>query len=325
MQTLEKIGEEKIVQWLIKNIPSHGSNVLLGNGHDAAVIRLKGKYAFKTDTLVVTKMLNGVSLEDLGWKAVCACASDLATVGAKPLYSTISVCAPRTLLFKELKSLFYGIKQALSHIGAVLVGGDLSENPLISVSVNLLGEISGKYYGRTGSKPGDLIAVSREFGLEPLGLKILLKEIDITSEKLQKRSLHDFLRPLPEVDYGVVLGKLGFIHSCTDSSDSLAISIKNLIGSQLDAVIERLPTHPLLYTLDKKLVENLVLYGGEEYALVFTYDEKDDKRLKRALNKIGRDRIIIGRVKEGSGKILLKGKKTRVIKARGWRQFQSKS
>ncbi|PSN90270.1 hypothetical protein B9P99_04915 [Candidatus Marsarchaeota G1 archaeon OSP_B] len=106
-----------------------------------------------------------------------------------------------------------------------------------------------------------------------------------------------------------MLGKLGFIHSCTDSSDSLAISIKNLIGSQLDAVIERLPTHPLLYTLDKKLVENLVLYGGEEYALVFTYDEKDDKRLKRALNKIGRDRIIIGRVKEGSGKILLKGKR----------------
>jgi thiamine-monophosphate kinase len=324
MATLEDVGETRLVQWLLKKFPCITNGVVVCNGHDAAVLKLSGKYTFKTDTLVVKRVLSGVTHYDVGWKAAMACASDLAAVGSYPIYATVSFSGPRTMLFKDFKELFTGLGDAFIRLNTRLVGGDLSEAPHTSVSVSLLGGLRGEPLLRGGSRPGDLVAVSKLFGLEPLGLKLLTNQLK-TDKKLAEKAVAKFRRPVAEVELGCMLGSLGFIHSCTDSSDGLLISLSQLLGGELDLTISRLPMHPDLESLPEKEVLELVLSGGEEYALVFSYDPAGDEDLVKSLRRIHRRRNIIGKVSKGRGRIFLDQKeKKNELEVKGWRQFQSR-
>lgn len=323
MKTLEDVGEVGIVKWLIETFPTESPDIILGNGHDAAVVSIPDKVALKTDTLVVSEMLSGVGYSDVGWKAIVACISDLAAIGAKPLFCTLSFSSPRSLRFSRFKQIFMGVKEALTYCKTRFVGGDLSESHDIVITVNVAGSAPNPV-PRTGGKPGDYIAVSRPFGLEPLGLRHLLGKITL-DENLAKLSTSSFLRPVPEVDYGQRLASLAGVHACTDSSDSLSISLSNMLGGKLDAHLIRLPAHPSIEGLGPGVVEDLVLNGGEEYALVYAYDPRYDRALVKSLSKIRRSRMVIGRLSEGRGRIFVRtpaGEK--IVIPAGWRQFQSR-
>lgn len=321
--TLEDVGEGDIVKWLIQTFPSESPDIILGNGHDAAVVSVTGKVALKSDTLVVSEMLPGVSYADIGWKAVAASISDLAAVGAKPAFCTLSFSAPRTLQFPSFKRIFRGVKEALTFCKTSFVGGDLSESHDIVITVNVVGSAS-RPIARSGAKAGDVIAVSRPFGLEPLGLRYLLGKVTL-NESLAQLSTFAFRRPIPEVDYGLRLASLEGVHACTDSSDSLSISLANMLGKTLDAHLTYLPVHPAIQDLGAVTVEDLVLNGGEEYALVYAYDPMSDRRLVNSLKRIGRERIVIGRLSKGRGRIFIESSDgERVITPAGWRQFQSR-
>jgi thiamine-monophosphate kinase len=323
MITLEDVGETRLVQWLLEKFPCVTNEVVVCNGHDAAVLKLSGKHTFKSDTLVVRQSLPGVGYYDIGWKAAMACASDLAAVGSYPIYATVSFSGPRTMLFEEFKELFTGLGDAFGRLSTQLVGGDLSESANTSVSVSLLGGLEGEAMLRGGSRAGDVVAVSKPFGLEPLGLKLLTNRLSV-NERLAEKAVAKFRRPVAEVELGCALGALGYIHSCTDSSDGLLISLNQLLSPELDITINRLPVHPDLKGLSEKDVLELVLSGGEEYALVFSYDPARDKELVKSLRVINRRRIVIGEVSKGHGRIFLVQKeKKSELEVQGWRQFQS--
>lgn len=323
MATLGELGETRLLSWLVGKFSGEGKHVLVGNGNDAAVVRLYGKTSFKVDTLVVAGLPKNLSYYDVGWKAVVACASDLAAVGSRPMYAVVSFSGPRTMQAKHFREAFRGIGDALSDLGATLVGGDLSETGEVCLGIAMLGKAVGRPLLRRRARPGDLIAVSRPFGLEPLGLRVLYGKISVNS-KVSRRAVRRFKRPRAEVEYGVTLSRLGFVSSCTDSSDGLTIAIKELIGDKMDAVIDSLPADEALAGLDEKTRTELVLWGGEEYALVYTYGAVFDEKLVAALRKIGRKRIIIGKVREGSGKIYMrKDSGLQTVKIGGWRQFES--
>jgi len=121
------------------------------------------------------------------------------------------------------------------------------------------------------------------------------------------------------------LSSLGFISSCSDSSDGLIIAVKQLINSKANAIIDTLPIERALEKLNRELGSELTMYGGEEYALVYTYSPQMDAELVKALKSIKRKRILIGRVVEGNGDIFLQtGNTLRKLKIDGWRQFQSR-
>lgn len=323
MATLEELGETRLIDWLIGRFSGQEENVVVANGNDAAIVKLYGNISCKVDTLVVTRLPKFLTYYDVGWKAVMACASDLAAVGSEPKYALVSFSGPRDMEAKHFKQVFRGIGDALRELNSTLLGGDLSETSEICLSVAMLGKTVGKPLLRRKARPGDLIAVSKLFGLEPLGLRVLYGKITV-DRALARKAIQRFRRPKAEIKYGITLSKLGFISSCTDSSDGLIIAVKELIGDRMDAVLHKLPLDSSLVSLDERTKKELILWGGEEYALVYAYDPSFDSRLVDALKKIGRKRIVVGEVVEGSGKVYLEENGAlRRLKISGWRQFQS--
>ncbi|MEM3670492.1 MAG: thiamine-phosphate kinase [Thermoprotei archaeon] len=324
MKSLSDVGEEKLLEWLTSVAPGSTRDTVLGNGSDAAVLSLSGRLAFKLDTAVYRLPLSGMSGFDAGWKAGAACLSDVAAVGGKPLYVLGSVSAPRELDSSVFRKIVRGLVASTQRFGATLVGGDLSETKELCVTVAALGLVGGRPLPRHRSRPGDLIAVSRLFGLEPLGLRIALRKIK-ASNSLSKLALRRFLHPLPEAEYGVMLSETGQVHSCTDSSDGLLASITNILDQDTDAIVDSLPTHPSLRELPLQTSEQLTVAGGEEYSLVYSYPQSAHKHIHEILARIHRRPFVIGKIVEGTGKIWLR-KDGRLVEAKvgGWKQFQSK-
>jgi thiamine-monophosphate kinase len=324
MSTIGQIGETRLVDWLIKKFRVEDPDVVVENGNDAAVVKLYGNISLKVDTMVVEKIPRGIYYHDIGWKAIMACASDLAAIGSKPRYALLSISGPRSMSTKNFKEIFHGAREALSILKSSLLGGDLSETKELCLSVFMVGEVTNRPLLRYRAEPGDLIAVSREFGLEALGLRILFRKIRVEGS-LAKKAIEKFKHPYAEVEYGALISSLGFVKSCSDSSDGLVLTIRQLIGNRADAVISDLPFSRELIGLDERIKKELTMYGGEEYALVYTYNPSKDPDLVSALRTIGRDRFIIGRVINGNGNVFLEeGSTLKKLKINGWRQFQSK-
>lgn len=325
MPTLYEVGEDKLIEWLLRRAPGRGDRTVLANGNDAAVVSFNGRCVLKTDTLVSPLPLAGGSPFDVGWKAAAACVSDVAAVGGRPEYALVSIGAPRNMDASSFRRVVSGVDAACKSFSTLVLGGDLSEMRQLVVTVSILGSAPYKPMPRGCSRPGDVVAVSREFGLEPLGLRVIMDRVHVVG-RLRNLCVRRFVRPIPEVSYGLALSSTGVVHSCTDSSDGLLTAMSNLIGNDADIVLDRPPTHPLLKPLGERFTTNLVLNGGEEYALVYAYPREEDSKIVSALSKIRRRRIVVGHVTNGSGAIWAtrgNGKTVRLA-VRGWRQFQSR-
>ena len=100
------------------------------------------------------------------------------------------------------------------------------------------------------------------------------------------------MSPCARIDIGTKISR--YLSSSTDSSDGLAISLYHLAESSgVSFELDYLPADEDLnrFAKDNALnVNDLILFGGEEYELVFTFPPK----YKSKLSKEGV--IIIGRV-----------------------------
>jgi thiamine-monophosphate kinase len=110
------------------------------------------------------------------------------------------------------------------------------------------------------------------------------------------------LDPEAEVELGIKLAQ-GLATSCIDISDGLSTDLNHLCeASQCGAEIERerIPVFPDLLQAGSSLgirVNDAVLHGGEEYALLFTSPLRESELSE----KVGRPVYAIGRIVEEHG------------------------
>ena len=137
--------------------------------------------------------------------------------------------------------------------------------------------------------------------------------------------MESIYKPEARVKEGICLAETCAVTSSIDSSDGLAISLYDLARSSgVGFKIDSLPISPEtetfaeLHALDPF---ELVLYGGEEYELVFTVNPTDFKMVREALENIGCELLELG-VATGDEKIeiTLNGIEKQVEK-RGWEHF----
>ena len=211
---------------------------------------------------------------------------------------------------------------------AYVVGGDTNEACDVVISGVALGIVdSSRIMKRNnGMKPGDKVAVTGSFGLTSAGFKHLLEGVDLP-ETLREEILVSIYMPEARVKEGLALAATGKITGCMDSSDGLSVSLYDLRRSTgYGFVLDVIPVHE---TVEKFAVYNdldpneLALFGGEEYELVFTFNPKDEQVIRKALDSVGCNPIVIGTVNSREEIVYDREGEMIPIEKGGWNHFIS--
>jgi thiamine-monophosphate kinase len=251
---------------------------------------------FKSDMLVSsTDAPSSMSPEQIGAKAIVSCVSDFAAKGVKPLACSLSIALPRARSNKEFVSrLARGFRIAEKKYGVRIAGGDTGESESeIVIDCSMFG-LANRIVERRGARLGDLLGTTGKFGLESSGLSLLLSKgrRKASSKAFKSRAIKSVLEPDARLDLGLRIRR--YTSSSIDSSDGLALSLYYLAeASGVDLKVDHIPiaTGVEEFALQNSLSpEDLALFGGEEYELVFTFDPK----YERVMKKLGV--IVIGRV-----------------------------
>jgi thiamine-monophosphate kinase len=230
-------GEFAVIERLRHRFPAIGD--------DTAVVEApSGPLLLAADAVVagVHADLAVSSLDDVGWRAVVANVSDVAAMGGRPLYLLVTVAAPAAT---DLELLFDGIEAAADEYGCSVMGGDLTNAGVLSVSVAIVGTVDAPPgpVRRAGARPGDLVWVTGPLGaMAASGYR---------------------LRPRARVDEGAE-ARRGGATAMIDVSDGLAADVGHLAdASGVGVALETVPV------ADGATIEH-ALHGGEDYELVFT-------------------------------------------------------
>ncbi len=144
------------------------ANPLLARMDDSAIFDLCGRIAFTTDSFVVSPLFFPGG--DIGKLSVCGTINDLAVVGARPLYLSLSLIIEEGLPIEDLERILASIHQVVRDTGVNIVTGDtkvVNHGSADKLFINTAGigvipegvNISG-----SNARPGDKIILSGPVG-----------------------------------------------------------------------------------------------------------------------------------------------------------------
>ena len=343
------IGETSLIERIAKivniRLDDRGihDNLLLGIGDDTAVFRpTPGKaMLLTTDSFIegVHFDLTFTSFLHLGWKAMAANLSDIASMGGKPRYATVAISLPQKISLEMIEEFYRGAAEACKKYSCLIAGGDTTASfANLAITVALTGEAEeGRILYRSGAKPGDLICVSGHLGASYAGLKILQREkqrfIDSPDPKGFEPNLAPYapalekhLMPKPRFDISTFLVEMVKTHSAIDISDGLASEVHRLCaasGTGAKIYEHNLPLDAITQFVATEFSEppyEYALYGGEEYELLFTMDDKEFE----VLESLTSDVTIIGRMtpKEDGIELVRENGESGPLAPAGWDHFR---
>lgn len=258
-------GEFGAIERIRRALPAPDDPHQVWIGDDMAVLPVpSGLLLLAADSVVagVHADLSLTGLDDLGWKAMAACLSDVAAMGGVPGYALVTVAAPPGT---DLDLLYEGIGSAARAFSCPVVGGDLSNAADTVVTVAVTGDSQDPPVLRRGARAGDAIWVAGPLGASAAGLRLLRRHPRgvFTADEAEAVAAH--ARPRPHLAAGLA-ARSGGATAMIDVSDGLAadlgrIADQSRVGFALEG--DRLPVHPAA-TVEE------ALGGGEDYALVFT-------------------------------------------------------
>lgn len=286
------IGEQGLLRILSARLtpPPSGD---VWSGDDAAVIAVPtGRAALTTDLIVegVDFRLDTFGPADIGWKAMAINVSDIAAMGATPLYALATVSLRGDIPVELFEGIADGLFEAAETFGVYVIGGDISEAGELSVGVTMIGIPGERSVTRDGARPGDAICVTGELGGAAGGLIALDRQID-APELIERQR-----RPRPRVDDGRYAANEGAT-SMIDLSDGLAMDLGHIVsasGVGCEVDLGALPVDRNLGLLDVDPLA-LAITGGEDFELLFTIPDP------RAVGGI--DATQIGVVTDGEARI----------------------
>lgn len=309
---ISDIGELKLIK-KIRSINLSGKKALIGIGDDAAVVSWKnGKLlVLTTDSFVenVHFSLSWASFQDVGYKALAATLSDLAAMAAEPIGFLVSLGLPAGYLVKSVEELYDGFFELASDFKVELMGGDLVSSQVFFISLTAFGSVEENYLRtRSEAKPGEVLVVTGNLGYSALGLEILKKGLKTPTEKLEFLSpyLNAHLKPYPRIKEARFFSKMG-ARAMEDISDGLASEVMHIAEESevgIEIYSDKLPLEKDFVRVAHEIGENpldLILFGGEDYELVFTVSEEKKLLLFAEAKKMGLKLTEVGRVVEEKG------------------------
>ncbi len=294
-------------------------------GDDAAVV---DGQVFTTDMLIEgIDFTRETPLRFVARKSLAVNLSDLAAMGAAPDHALLSLALPPWAL-EGVNEMLNAYAEAARDHGIEIIGGDLSRAEQLTVAITAIGHIVTRPLLRSGAKAGDRVYLSRPVGGSGAGLHMLLHGtralvVDFAEREIVESAIRRHVDPDPELALGVALAAIPEVSACIDVSDGLSTDLHHLCrASGLGAVVEkeRIPVFPDLQSAGPKLgidVRQVVLHGGEEYALLFTAAMRESELSQR----VGRPVYAIGRMTREPDVVLKEDGVPGPLVAGGWDHF----
>ncbi|HEV3274407.1 MAG TPA: thiamine-phosphate kinase [Candidatus Dormibacteraeota bacterium] len=306
--SLADVGEQALLRALQEIAAGSSPALAVGSGDDAAVWSPEpGRdLAISQDALVegVDFRRSWISPRRLGARALAVALSDLAGMGARPVWCSATLCAPESTCFEDVLEIQRGLCAAAAAAGCAVAGGDVSaiDGPLV-IDVSVGGTLAaGAVLRRDGGRPGDLVLVTGTLGRAAAGLRLLLDGGDELSE--QERAWVDAeLAPIARIGEGLQLVASG-VRCGGDISDGLLVELERITemsGCGAEIWLDRLPVEPALVSDFGAAWPDLAVGGGEDFELVAALPEA----ALGELLKIWPDELapltVVGRLRVGAG------------------------
>ena len=209
------------------------------------------------------------SLEEISYKASIVNLSDMIVMNAKPKYAILNVAFPKSLSFKEIKSLANGFKKAANEYNYEIIGGDTIKNDKIAISVTHIGFSKRPIFRK--AKIGEYVAFTGNLGNVRRDLLEALR-----FNKIRKNS--KLIKPILRDKFFYKASK--YITSACDISDGLFKELERI--SKISNVD---------FEFFKKFNKNIGC-SGEEYEILFTFNPKNLKAIQN-ISKITRTPVTI--------------------------------
>jgi thiamine-monophosphate kinase len=237
--------------------PGQRPSIIKSIGDDCAIVRppKNRDLVFTTDFVLENRhfTLDTHSPAEIGHKALARSLSDLAAMGAEPLFCLVSLALPAANQ-SFVPNFYKGLLALAGQHNISLAGGDLAQFPSVIADVMCCGTVpTGKAFLRCAAQPGDFIYVTGALGNSAKGFRTK-----------RGSAWKQHRRPEPRIAAGIALRRFG-VRSAMDISDGLSLDLARLctesnVSARLHAPLPIAPGA----TLDD------ALHGGEDYELLFT-------------------------------------------------------
>ncbi|MDB6123396.1 MAG: Thiamine-monophosphate kinase [Pedosphaera sp.] len=309
------MNEFELINRLTNSLPTNKS-LVTGAGDDCAVLDLgipDRLLLFKTDAVVEGMHFTAdTPPEQIGYKALARCLSDIAAMGGTPNSAVITLALPRDFDVGRVEKIYEGMNALAAKHDVAIVGGETTTNPeRMLISVALLGTVPrGKCVLRSGALAGDAIFVTGELGGSLKG-----KHLDFEPRLAEAQWLVEHFP----------------IHAMIDLSDGLAGDLRHIlkashVGAELfSSAIPVSRAAKLASKAESSGKPPLLaaLTDGEDFELLFTVASRDAVPLLDAWKKRFPHLKLscIGKIVAG-GKLTLRDKTgTRSLSAHGYVHF----
>jgi thiamine-monophosphate kinase len=287
----------------VRGAPKTGEGVKLGIGDDAAVLAPpRGELLVAT----VDAVVEGVHFDrrftpaEIGWKALAVNLSDLAAMGARPLWALCALAAPRSTPPARLAAIGAGLARCARRHQIALVGGNVSAARDLSLTVTVLGSArADELLTRAGARRGDAILVSGTLGDAALGRRPGARAA------LARRQR----QPIPRLELGRAIAP--YASAAIDISDGLLLDLGRLCDASGVGATIRLESLPLSAAIRRaappRMCTGAALSGGEDYELCFTVAPRVLPAVLRAARLARCPVTDIGRIDAGKGVEVVQG------------------
>jgi thiamine-monophosphate kinase len=293
---MRRLGEFELIDLFTRALPLRGEGVLVGPGDDAAVLQPP-----RGEKLVATAdaVFEGVHFDarftppDIGWKALAVNLSDVAAMGARPLWALVALAFPRDTDPAKIAGLARGLGACARSHGVAVVGGNVTRARQLSLTITVVGS-AARPLRRDGARPGDAVLLSGTVGDAALGLR------KGAAPSLARRQR----RPTPRLALGRALG--GIATAAIDVSDGLVQDLGHLCeGSRVGASVrlDELPLSTAYRRATRRARDpwGPALAGGEDYELCVTVPPRRVRAALDAAAQTGTPLTVIGTILPGEG------------------------
>ena len=225
---------------------------------DAALIPFQGACLVATTDMLheTTDFPAGMSDWQRGWMSIAVTLSDIAAMGAEPLFLLIATGLDQG---SRLEEILKGAKACTKEYGGEIAGGDIDYHQELTIVTSGVGVAApGEVIRRRGSRPGDALCITGIPGRAQAALGGFREH----EEAL-------FL-PRPRVHEGRILAKRRIATGMMDTSDGLSLSLYDMLEANACGYAVDSEKLPIPSGVPRKKALEFALYGGGDYELLFT-------------------------------------------------------